>query len=157
MLPWQPVVDGDVIPGRPIDRIAAGAGAASTSWSARTPTTGGCSSVANGSLERVTDETLTGPVVDHGFETAWPPTACRTTALAAYRAAYPGASPGELLAAIETDWWCRIPALRLAEARMRRRRRPPTCTSSPGPRRRSAAASVPATRSRSASCSTRST
>src|SRR6185503_7265444 len=27
MLPWQPVVDGDVIPTRPIDRIAAGAGA----------------------------------------------------------------------------------------------------------------------------------
>ena len=27
MLPWQPVVDGDVIPARPIDRIAAGAGA----------------------------------------------------------------------------------------------------------------------------------
>ncbi len=27
MLPWQPVVDGDVIPARPIDRIVAGAGA----------------------------------------------------------------------------------------------------------------------------------
>src|SRR5262245_7028108 len=27
MMPWQPVVDGDVIPARPIDRIGAGAGA----------------------------------------------------------------------------------------------------------------------------------
>jgi carboxylesterase type B len=27
MLPWQPVVDGDVIAARPLDRIAAGAGA----------------------------------------------------------------------------------------------------------------------------------
>jgi para-nitrobenzyl esterase len=40
--------------------------------------------------------------------------------LGAYRSAYPGASPGELLAAIETDWWCRIPALRLAEAHAQR-------------------------------------
>ena len=36
--------------------------------------------------------------------------------MGAYRAAYPGAAPGEILAAIETDWWCRIPALRLADA-----------------------------------------
>ena len=28
----------------------------------------------------------------------------------------PTASPGELLAAIQTDWWCRIPAIRLADA-----------------------------------------
>lgn len=27
MTPWQPVVDSDVVPARPIDRIAAGAGA----------------------------------------------------------------------------------------------------------------------------------
>ena len=38
------------------------------------------------------------------------------TALAAYRAAHPGASPGDLLAAIQTDWWWRIPAIRLADA-----------------------------------------
>ena len=38
------------------------------------------------------------------------------TALAAYRAQYPGVSPGDLLAAVQTDWWCRIPAIRLADA-----------------------------------------
>ena len=45
VLPWQPVIDGDVVPGRPIDRIAAGAGAERRRHRRhRTPTTGGCSS-----------------------------------------------------------------------------------------------------------------
>ncbi|MCY1233023.1 Carboxylesterase [compost metagenome] len=38
------------------------------------------------------------------------------TALREYRSHYPASSPGELLAAVETDWWVRIPALRLADA-----------------------------------------
>ncbi|MFK4188571.1 carboxylesterase/lipase family protein [Streptomyces sparsogenes] len=37
-------------------------------------------------------------------------------ALPLYRATRPGASPGELLAAVATDWFYRIPAIRLAEA-----------------------------------------
>jgi carboxylesterase type B len=36
--------------------------------------------------------------------------------LAAYRAARPGARPGDLLAAVQTDWWWRVPAIRLADA-----------------------------------------
>ena len=36
--------------------------------------------------------------------------------LAGYRSAHPGASPGDLLAALQGDWWCRIPAVRLADA-----------------------------------------
>ena len=38
-------------------------------------------------------------------------------ALAIYRANRPDASPGEVLAALATDWMFRIPAIRLAEAR----------------------------------------
>ena len=71
--------------------------------------------IANGSPGRVTDETLTGPVATHGFETALA-YGVSDEAVAAYRAAYPGATPADLLAAIETDWWCRIPGIRLAEA-----------------------------------------
>jgi para-nitrobenzyl esterase len=37
-------------------------------------------------------------------------------ALPAYRAARPDGSPGDLLAAVETDWWVRVPAVRLADA-----------------------------------------
>jgi carboxylesterase type B len=37
-------------------------------------------------------------------------------ALHAYRQRYLEAGPGDLLAAVQTDWWMRIPAIRLAEA-----------------------------------------
>jgi carboxylesterase type B len=115
-LPWQPVVDGDVIPGHPIDRIAAGAaadvdiivGSNTEDWQLFT--------VLNGALAQVTNEVLTGAVADHGHRAVAAYGLPADETLAAYRAAYPGAKPGELLAAIETDWWCRIPALRLADA-----------------------------------------
>ena len=115
MLPWQPVIDGDVLPAHPVDRIAAGSaarvdvmvGSNSDDWKLFV--------IANGSLDRVTDEILAGRVVDHGFETA-AAYGIAADALAAYREEYPIAGSGELLAVIETDWWCRIPALRLAEA-----------------------------------------
>jgi para-nitrobenzyl esterase len=114
-LPWQPVIDGDVVPGRIAALVAAGA-------SASVDVMVGCNAddwrlltVANGSLDRVTDEVLLGPVAVHGFETA-AAYGLTAGAVAAYRAANPGASPGELLALIQTDWWCRIPAQRLADA-----------------------------------------
>ena len=37
-------------------------------------------------------------------------------ALGAYRAAHPRASAGDLFSAIQTDWYWRIPAVRLADA-----------------------------------------
>jgi carboxylesterase type B len=40
--------------------------------------------------------------------------------MAAYRAERPGATPGDLLAAIQTDWFWRNPAIRLAETHARR-------------------------------------
>ena len=39
------------------------------------------------------------------------------SALDGYRSARPGASPGDLLSAVATDWFFRVPAIRLAEAR----------------------------------------
>jgi len=115
MLPWQPVIDGDVLPGYPVDRIAAGAAAGVDVMVGSNTDDWKLFVIANGSLERVTDETLTGPVATHGFETALA-YGLSAEAVTAYRAARPGAGPGELLAAIETDWWCRIPAICLAEA-----------------------------------------
>ena len=115
-LPWQPVIDGVVIPDPPIDRIAAGAaddidlivGSNADDWRLFV--------AMNGALEHVTDEILTGDVLDHGYLAlaayGLPP----AETLTAYRTWYPGAAPGELFAAIQTDWWCRIPALRLADA-----------------------------------------
>jgi para-nitrobenzyl esterase len=64
--------------------------------------------VAFGAIDHVTDEALAGAVAAYGLPVE--------ATLAAYRAAYPGASAGDLLAAVQTDWYWRIPAIRLADA-----------------------------------------
>jgi carboxylesterase type B len=117
VLPWQPVVDGDVVPDRPIDRIAAGAGARVDVMAGTNTEDWRLFVVAGGAIDGVTDRILTGAVAVHGYQALAAYGLPAETALGAYRAAYPGASPGDLLAAVQTDWWCRIPAIRLAEAR----------------------------------------
>jgi carboxylesterase type B len=116
LMPWQPVIDGEVIPRRPIDRIAAGAsahvdvivGTNTEDWKLFLSITG--------VLPRVTEESLSGKDSIEGFP---PPAAYGLpvqAGLETYRAHYPDAGPGDLLAAVQTDWWVRIPAIRLAEA-----------------------------------------
>jgi para-nitrobenzyl esterase len=106
---WQPVIDGDVVPGRPIDRIASGAGADIDMVVGTTVDEWRLFLATTGAIEHVTAEVLAGAIAGYGLPVE--PT------LAAYRAAHPGAGPGDLLAAIQTDWYCRIPAIRLADAR----------------------------------------
>jgi para-nitrobenzyl esterase len=108
MVLWQPVIDGDVIPARPIDRIAAGAGADIDLMLGTNTDEWRLFLVAGGAIDHVTDEALVGAVAAYGLPVE--------ATLDAYRAAHRGASAGDLLAAIQTDWWCRIPALRLADA-----------------------------------------
>ena len=116
LMPWQPVIDGDVIPRRPIDRIAAGAGAHVNVIVGTNTEDWKLFLAITGVLARVTEEGLSGTDSIEGF----PPPASYglpvRAALEAYRAHYPGATPGDLLAAMQTDWWVRIPAIRLAEA-----------------------------------------
>ena len=59
--------------------------------------------VLSGAIDQITDEVLTGPVASTvpGLAAYGLPV---DAALAAYRAAHPGASPGDLLAAVQTDW-----------------------------------------------------
>ena len=64
--------------------------------------------VPSGAIDQVTAEALAGAVAAYGLPVE--------ATLAAYRAAHPGASAGDLLAAIQTDWYWRIPAIRLADA-----------------------------------------
>ncbi len=115
-MPFHPVVDGDVVPAEPIQRIAAGAsadvdvlvGTNSDDWR--------MFPVLGGFIDQVTDAALTGPVDVYG---SWSLSAFglpAETALPAYRAAHPDGSPGDLLAAVLTDWWVRVPAVRLADA-----------------------------------------
>jgi carboxylesterase type B len=108
MMPWQPVIDGDVIPERPIDRIVAGAGGNIDIMVGTTTDEWRLFLVAYGMIEHITPETLAGAIAAYGLPVE--------ATQASYRAAHPNASAGDLLAAIQSDWYCRIPAIRLADA-----------------------------------------
>jgi para-nitrobenzyl esterase len=115
-MPFHPVVDGDVVPEVPIEGIAAGAGAGVDVLVGTNSDDWRLFPVLGGFIDRVTDEVLTGPVEVHGARSLAAFGLPAETALAAYRAAHPSDSPGDLLAAVLTDWWVRVPALRLADA-----------------------------------------
>jgi carboxylesterase type B len=115
-MPWQPVADGDVLPGTPVDRIAAGSahdvdvlvGTNTDDWRLWL--------VVSGAIAAITEKILTGPVATYGHQSLAAYGLSPESGLAAYRARYPGVPPGELLTKVQTDWWMRIPALALAEA-----------------------------------------
>jgi para-nitrobenzyl esterase len=108
LLPWQPVVDGDVIPAPPLDRIVAGASADIDLMVGTNVEEHRLFLVPGGAIDQITAEALAGAVAAYGLPV--------DATLAAYRAAHPDASPGDLLAAVQTDWYWRIPAIRLADA-----------------------------------------
>jgi para-nitrobenzyl esterase len=108
MLPWQPVVDGEVIPACPIERIRAGAGAGIDLLIGSNRDEWNFFLVPGGAIDHIPPEAPAGMAAAYGLPV--------DAALAAYRAELPGARPGELLAAIQGDWYFRIPALQLADA-----------------------------------------
>jgi carboxylesterase type B len=108
MAPWQPVIDGEVIPARPIDRIVAGASAGIDLMAGSNHDEWNFFLVPGGAIDQITPEVPAGAVAAYGLPVE--------AALATYRAAHPGASAGELLSAIQGDWYFRIPTLRLADA-----------------------------------------
>ena len=107
-MPWSPVIDGNVLPARPIDRIAAGSGAGIDLMVGTTTDEWRLFLVAYGVIGHITDEVLVRAIAAYGLPVE--------AALTAYRAAHLGASPGDLLAAVQSDWYIRIPAIRLADA-----------------------------------------
>jgi para-nitrobenzyl esterase len=108
MLLWQPVVDGDIIPAPPLDRIAAGAGAGIEVMVGTNTEEHRAMLVPGGAIDRVTPDFLASAVAAYGLPVE--------ETLFAYRGLHPGASSGDLLAEIRTDWYWRIPAIRLADA-----------------------------------------
>lgn len=112
-LPWQPAIDGEVIPAPPLERIAAGAGADIDLIVGTNVDENRMFLVIGGVIDQITPEALAGAVAAYGLPV--------DATLAAYRAAHPNASPGDLLAAIQTDWYWRIPAIRLADAHATRK------------------------------------
>ena len=115
-MPWQPVVDGDVLPGPPLERIAAGSADAVDVLVGTNVDDWRLWLVVSGAMSQITDEILTGPLGVFGYQCLAAYGLDPRTALAAYRQRYPQLGPGDLLASVQTDWWMRIPAIRLAEA-----------------------------------------
>ena len=107
-MPFEPIIDGEVLPARPIDRIAGGASADVDVLIGTNSEEERLFMVPNGTLNHINDEILAGTIAAYGLPVA--------ETLAAYRAARPGATAGDLFEAIVTDWFFRIPAIRLAEA-----------------------------------------
>jgi para-nitrobenzyl esterase len=105
---FEPVVDGDVVPARPIERIVAGAGAQVDLMVGTTSEEWRFFLVPGGAIDRVTDDRLVATAQVMGLDVEH--------ALPVYRTSRPQASPGDLLGALITDWFFRIPAIRLAEA-----------------------------------------
>jgi len=107
-MPFIPVVDGDLIPARPLDAIAAGAGSGVPLLTGTTTEEYRLFLVPTGMAALITDELLAGllPVLGIGQHVA-----------DLYRANRPGASPGDILSALITDKYFRLPALAVAQAR----------------------------------------
>ena len=87
-LPWAPTVDGQTIPGRPIDCILAGAAADIDLLVGTNTEETRLFLLSDGSIDRVTEEALSAAATAYRLPTA---------GLSAYRAAHPGGSAGDLL------------------------------------------------------------
>ena len=108
LMPFEPVIDGDVLPARPIDRIASGAGADVDVMVGTNTEEERLFMVPNGSIYHITEDILASTIAAYGLPVA--------ETLATYRAKRQDASAGDLYEAILTDWFFRIPAIRMAEA-----------------------------------------
>ncbi len=108
LMPFEPVIDGNVLPARPIDSIVGGAGVGVDVMIGTNAEEDRLFMVPNGTINYINEDILAGTVAAYGLPVA--------ETIATYRAIRPDASAGELLAAVVTDWFYRIPAIRLAEA-----------------------------------------
>ncbi len=102
-----PTIDGDVVPGRPLDGVAAGAAAGIPLLAGTTTEEFRLFTVPTGIAAAVTEEVLPFALARYG----WDP---RVAEL--YAAHRPGASPGEVLTAMLTDAAFRAPTVALALA-----------------------------------------
>jgi hypothetical protein len=113
LLPFAPTVDGSVLPDAPLASFAAGQGGNVPLLIGSNRDEARLFLVAAGTIDLIDEPTLAAVAGAYGLS---------GEALAVYRAARAGASPGDLLAAVITDWFFRIPPIRVAEARDRRGR-----------------------------------
>ncbi len=108
LLPFSPTVDGDVLPAEPLAALAGGASSEVRLLTGTNREEAQLFLVAAGTIDLVDEAMLAAGAAAYGAP---------DSTVAAYRASRPGAGPGDVLAAIITDWFFRIPAVRVAEAR----------------------------------------
>jgi para-nitrobenzyl esterase len=108
LLPFAPTVDGTVLPTAPLDAIAAGQGNGVPLLIGSNREESRLFLVAPGAIDQIDDATLEAAAAGYGLT---------PDGVAVYRANRPDASPGDVLAAVVTDWFFGIPRLRVAEAR----------------------------------------
>ncbi|GII82615.1 carboxylic ester hydrolase [Sphaerisporangium siamense] len=108
-LPFAPVVDGDTLPAHPLDALRRGAGGGVRLLAGWNRDDSRFGLVPTGLIDIVDEPILSAVVGALGAPGG-------TVEL--YRAARPAASDGDLLAAVTTDCFVRIPGIRVAEARL---------------------------------------
>ncbi len=108
LMPFEPVIDGVLLLARPIDSLVAGDGANVDVLIGNNADEFRFFLVPTGMINAINEDILSRTVAAYGLPVA--------ETLATYRATRKDASPGDLLAAISTDWFYRIPAIRMAEA-----------------------------------------
>ena len=108
LMPFEPVIDGEVLPTRPIDSIVAGAGTEVDVMIGTNTDEEMLFLVPNGAINYINEDILAGAVAAYGLPVS--------ETIATYRSIRPDASAGELYSSFLTDWFFRIPAIRLAEA-----------------------------------------
>ncbi len=106
-LPWAPTVDGKILRTAPIEAIRAGVAADIDLIVGANVEETRLFHLSSGAMDSITDDALPALTARYGLT---------PEGLAAYRAAYPGASPGDVFCAVQTDWYWRIPAVGMADA-----------------------------------------
>ncbi len=110
MMAFVPVVDGDLLPEHPLRAIAGGAGADVPLLTGTTSQEFRFFLVPSGVAATVTDD---------GYATTLGAQGVPAAVSALYRANRPGEHPGDVLAAVLTDRYFRLPALAVVQARPR--------------------------------------
>ena len=108
LLPFAPTVDGSVLPAAPLASFGAGQGGNVALLIGSNRDEARLFLVAASTIDLIDAPTLAAAAGGYGLSEA---------GLAVYRANRPGASPGDILAAVVSDWFFRVPPIRVAEAR----------------------------------------
>jgi para-nitrobenzyl esterase len=108
LLPFAPAVDGTVVPAAPLEAFAAGQGRDVPLMIGSNRDEARLFLVAADTIDLIDDATVAAASGAYGLT---------ADGLAVYRANRPAGRPGDVLAAVITDWFFGIPAIRVAEAR----------------------------------------